>query len=125
MNWVVRGGIATADRLSAGYGPHTSVSGLFGFSVQYRPGQSVDEIAKVWRFPNGRLSIAYDTELQAALAPPGYTIRIIRSPGRGYHHTFAVLYDATGQMLHSLPRGAADALAAVFRQITNLYPGQP
>lgn len=125
MNWVVRGGLATADRLMAGYGPHTGVPGLFGFSVQYQPGKSVDEIAQTRRFPNGQLSIAYDTELQAALAPLGYSMRIIRSPGRGYHHTLAVLYDANGQMLHALPRSAADALAGVFRQIANAYQGQP
>jgi hypothetical protein len=125
MNWVVRGGIATADRLIAGYGPHIGVTGLFGFSVQYQPGQSVNEIAKARRFPNGQISIAYDVDLRAALAPLGYTMRIVRSPGRGYHHTFAVLYDATGQMLQSLPRDAADALAATFRQINNPYLGQP
>lgn len=124
--WVVRGGIATPDRLIKGYGEHLAVPGLYGFSVQYAPGLSVDEIARARRFPNTLLSIAYDTELAAALKPLGYGLRIVRSSGRGYHHTFAVLYDdAGGAMLQRLPADAARALAATFRQITNPYPGQP
>lgn len=122
--WVVRGGVATAGQLIAGYGEHLAVSGLFGFSVQYAPGLSVDEIARARRFPHTRLSIAYDTELSAAVTPLGYALRIVHSPGRGYHHTLAVLYDATGVALRTLPPDAARALAAAFRQIVNPYPGR-
>lgn len=76
----MRGGLATADRLVKGYRPHLSVPGLYGFSGQYAPGFTWEQIAHLRRFPNGRLSIAYDTHLLAALRPLGYTLRIASSP---------------------------------------------
>lgn len=42
MEWVVRAGIATPKRLQEGYVAHTAVPGLYGFSVQYHAGLSVD-----------------------------------------------------------------------------------
>lgn len=125
MEWVVRGGQTTAERLMRGYAEHLGMPGLYGFSVQYQPGMGVDEIARARRFPNGGLSVAYDVELADALHPLGYAMRIVRSPGRGYHHTLAVLYDASNRMLTQLPEDAARALAATFRVIPNPYPGNP
>lgn len=125
MEWVVRGGIATADQLMRGYGAHASVHGLFGFSVQYAPGPDWADIARTRRFPHGQLSIAYDDDLQGALSPLGYSMRLVPSPGRAYHHTFAVLYDATGQSLRALPLDAAQVLAVAFQRVANPYVGSP
>lgn len=121
MEWVVRAGLATPRRLQDGYVAHLLVPGLYGFSVQYHPGLSVDELARAGQFPNGQISIAYDTALAAAVSPLGYAIRLVPSPGGGYHHTFAVLYDASGTILRTLPDGAAAALSQTFAQQPNPF----
>ena len=92
---------------------------LFGFSVQYAPGKTVEELARAGKLPNLSISYAEDTALEAALAPLGYSMRLVRSPGRGYHHTFTVLYDAVGTMLKTLPQDAAEAISQTFRRIPN------
>lgn len=121
MEWVVRGGIATPTRLIEGYGEHGGVPGLFGFSVQYGPGKTVEELARSGQLRNGQISYAMDDELVQSLKILSYTMRLVRSPGHGYHHTFAVLYDATGAMLHVLPADAANALSRTFQQRKNPY----
>lgn len=95
---MIRAGIATRDMLIAGYAEHKGVPGLFGFSVQYHPGATVDELARAAQFPNAQISFAPDTALGAALAVRGFRMRLVPSPGGGYHHTFCVLYDASGTM---------------------------
>lgn len=121
MEWVVRAGLATSRRLQDGYVAHTLVPGLYGFSVQFHPGLTVDDLARAGQFPNGQISVASDIDLAAAVAPLGYAIRLVRSPGSGYHHTFAVLYDASGTVLHTLPDDAAAALSRTFAQLPNPY----
>lgn len=119
VEWIVRAGEAQVKSLIAGYREHAAVSGLYGFSVQYASGKTVEELALAGQFPNGQISFAGDSELAATLAPLGYAMRLVRSPGRGYHHTFAVLYDASNVMLRTLPQDAAHALAATFRHMPN------
>ena len=121
MNWVVRAGVANSNSLIKGYNQHQAVPGLFGFSVQYADAKSVEELAQAGRFPHAQISYASDDALQMALQPLGYTMKLISSPGRGYHHTFAVLYDAGGSPLQSLPQDAADALSQTFQQRPNPY----
>ncbi len=124
MDWVVRAGEAQVSSLIKGYGRHRGVLGvLYGFSVQYAPGQkkSVEELAKAGQFPNGQISYALDVDLVAALAPLGYQMRLIASPGQGFHHTFAVLFDATGVMLQTLPQDAATAISRTFKRRVNPY----
>lgn len=123
MEWVVRAGVAGAQSLINGYAEHRRVPGLFGFSVQYAPGMTVEALALAGQFPHPRISYATEDALFAALQPLGYTMRLAKSPGVGYHHTFAVLYDATGAMLHVLPQDAADALSATFRHRQNPHRG--
>ena len=119
FNWVVRGGIATADSLQLGYSWHRAVPGLYGFSVQYAPGQTLDALALAGRFRHGQLSFADLAALGQAVQPLGYTIQLVQSPGHGFHHTFAVLYTANGTMLQSLPRMAAVALSNTFQRMPN------
>jgi len=70
---------------------------------------------------NGQISYAYDGDLAAALLPLAYGMSLIKTSGQGYHHTFMVLYDATGQMLTVLPADAAQAISATFRRMKNPY----
>jgi len=117
----VRAGIASPISLVKGYNHHRGVPGLFGFSVQYAPGRSVEELALAGQFPHEQISYATDDALRLALQPLDYTMNLVRSPGRGYHHTFAVLYDVSGLLLQSLPQDAAVALSQTFRHRSNPY----
>ncbi len=116
---VLRAGIAKADLLMQNYGRHKGALGVYGCSVQYAPGRTWQELARAGQFKNGQVSIADEDALRAALAPLGYTMRLVPTPGRGFHHTLAVLYDTGGQMLTSLPSDAALALANTFQQRPN------
>jgi hypothetical protein len=125
MAWVVRAGQAKAADLIRGYGEHLGVPGLYGFSVQYDSGSSWQELARAGRYPNALVSIADENDLQAALQSLGYTFRLVPSPGRGYHHTFVVLYDATGTMLTQLPLLVAEKLYETFIRVNNPYRVRP
>lgn len=117
----MRAGIASSNSLVKGYNQHRGVPGLFGLSVQYAPGRSVEDLALAGQFPHEQISYATDDALQIALQPLGYTMKLVLSPGRGYHHTFAVLYDVSGLLLQSLPQDAAIALSLTFRHRLNPY----
>jgi hypothetical protein len=119
--WVVRGGIADAPRLIAGYVRHLGYPNqqVYGCSVQYQPGMSIADLAKAGLFPNAQISYAQRTSLESALAPLGYTMELRPTYGIGYHHTFMVLYDQTKALLIALPHDAALALAGVFQQLQN------
>ena len=125
MEWVVRAGIAQPQMLIDGYDLHSGAPGIYGFSVQYAPGatpsKTIDELAQAGQFSNGQISYAYDGDLAAALLPLGYGMSLIKTPGQGYHHTFMVLYDASGQMLTVLPADAAQAISATFQRMKNPY----
>lgn len=47
--------------------------------------------ARAGQYPNAQLSIAQDTDLLAALRPIGCSMRLVSSPGAGYHHTFGAV----------------------------------
>ena len=121
MAWVVRAGAAGVKSLIEGYNRHLGVPGLFGFSVQYAPGKTVEELAQVARFPHGQISYADDAILAAAVAPLGYSVQLIKCPGGVHHHTFIVLYDASGVALHVLPRDAAVIISRTFQRRPNPY----
>jgi hypothetical protein len=119
VGWVVRAAEAKAADLEWGYTLHRQVPGLYGFSVQYAPGTTVDELAQAGQFPNAQISYEDEAKLAQAVRPLGYTIRLVKSPGLGYHHTFAVVYDATGGIQMRLPHTVAQALASAFRRMPN------
>jgi hypothetical protein len=110
-NWVVRGGQATPERLQRGTAEHLAVSGLFGFSVQYQPGQSVAALAAAGRFPNAQISVSTDERLFAAGREAGYDVHVVKSPGRGFHHTVEVPFP--------LPDALAEALSLAFTAMPN------
>jgi hypothetical protein len=119
MGWVVRAGEATPRDLQAKYQQHIQVPSVWGFSVQYDAAASVDELARAGAFPNGQISYQEEQVLAAALLAFGYRMRLVPTPGRGYHHTFMVLYDASGVMLQTLPLDAATTLHQTFLHIPN------
>jgi hypothetical protein len=125
MAWVVRAGEAKAVDLVKGYREHLGVPGLYGFSVQYQAGISWQELARAGLYPNAQVSIAEEDELRVALRSLGYDFRLVASPGSGYHHTFVVLYDATGTMLTQLPLPVAEKLHQTFTQETNPHRVRP
>ncbi len=93
--------------------------GLYGFSVQYQAGRPWQELARAGQFPNAQVSIAEENDLRTALQSLGYDLRLVPSPGVGYHHTFVLLYDATGAMLTQLPLPVAQKLHETFAQVPN------
>ena len=110
----MRGGIATPKQLQAGAGKHLGMPdppGLFGFSVQYQPGRTIAELAAAGRFRNAQISVTTEEQLIAASTQAGYAIRIVKSPGTGYHHTLQVPFP--------LPLDLAIALSGVFTQMPN------
>jgi RHS repeat-associated protein len=110
-NWVVRAGVADAAQLRRGTQEHLAVPGLYGFSVQYAPGRSVRELAAAGQFPNPQISVTTVEQLTAAAVDAGYSIAVVPSPGRGYHHTVAVP--------RPLPDDLSEALSRVFIQMPN------
>jgi hypothetical protein len=123
VEWVVRAGIATPKQLIDGFGKHLGVGApLYGFSVQYQPGRTIDELAQAGQYRNGQISYASDDDLAMAVNSSGYTMRLVKSPGRGFHHTFAVIYNVNSMMEQSLPLIVAVAISKVFRQMKNPYP---
>ena len=119
VGYVVRAGEAKAIDLIHGYAPHRLVPGLYGFSVQYAPSKRVEELAAAGQFPNATISYEDEAVLEHAIAPLGYHLRLVSSPGKGYHHTFCVLYDVTGTLQTALPADVAQALAATFKRMPN------
>jgi hypothetical protein len=119
MDYVVRGGTATADLLQNGYLRHKGVPNVFGFSVQYFPGKTLQELSAAGGFLNHQISYATPDELLQSVQLLGYTIQLINSPGKGYHHTVCVLYDTSNAMLQMLPRDAAEAMSAAFHRMPN------
>jgi hypothetical protein len=69
MEWVVRAGVAAAGSLIKGYRMHARVPGLYGLSVQYAPGKTVDELAQAGQYPHPMISYATTDALTAALRP--------------------------------------------------------
>jgi hypothetical protein len=125
MGWVVRAGEANAGDLVTGYRQHLGVAGLYGFSVQFDSGLPWQELARAGQFPNAQVSVSQESDLRNALQSLGYDLRLVSSPGVGYHHTFVVLYDATGTMLTQLPPPVAQKLHETFTQVPNPHRVRP
>jgi hypothetical protein len=105
-NWVVRAGVVTPESLISRSSQHFEVHGLFGFSVQHQPGRTVEELADAGRFPNAQISVTTVEQLVTAGAHIGYMVRVVKSLGRGYHHTVVVPAPT--------PPSLAEALSRVF-----------
>ncbi len=89
----------------------TAPPDLCEFPVQYQPGKTMQELAAAGRFRNAHISVTTAAELVAAGLSVGYAVRIVKSPGAGYHHTVQVPFP--------LPLDVAVALSSVFTQRPN------
>jgi hypothetical protein len=77
------------------------------------------DLARAGQFSNGQISYQDEDVLQAAVAPLGYRLGLIPTPGKGYHQTCAVIYDVMGVMLHTLPLDAAQAISGALLRMRN------
>lgn len=105
--YVIRGGIATAEQLLAG----TSLTkwGLYGFSTTSAPGMTVDQLAAIARYPNGKISWTTVQDLASI------GIQVVPTPilpGQPLHHTVVV-------PLQPITALAMKAISPQFRQKTN------
>ena len=110
-NWVVRAGIVTPEQLKNGVGGHALMPGLHGFSVQSEPGRTVFQLAEGGHFPNAQISVSTVEALVATGQAMGYSVRVVKSPGRGFHFTVEVP--------DPLPDALAEALSREFTQMPN------
>ncbi|MBM3242357.1 hypothetical protein FJZ31_39330 [Candidatus Poribacteria bacterium] len=111
---VFRGGIATPQQLQKGIAEHARVEGLTGFSVQSAHGKTINELAAAGQFRNKQISVTTVGELEDAGWSLGFNVRVIPSPGRGFHNTVTTP--------NPLPDDLAEALSEVFRQMPNPSP---
>lgn len=111
---VVRGGIATPQQLQRGIAEHARAPGLTGFSVQSAPGKTINELAAAGQFHNRQISVTTVEGLEDAGRCLGFDIRVVPSPGRGFHNTVTTP--------NPLPTDLAKALSEVFRRMPNPSP---
>ena len=78
MAVVVRGGYCGASSLRRGYRRHPGAAGVWGLSVQYAPGRSIEDLIRAGRlYSYPVVSYADEADLAAAVAPLGFRIRLI------------------------------------------------
>jgi hypothetical protein len=107
-----------------GYVRHKRAPNVYGLSVQYNAGSSVDELAQAGQFRNTQISYQDEDVLQAAVVPLGYRLEIIQTPGGGFHHTCSLIDGSMGTILHALPPDAAVAISQAFRRKRNPHQVQ-
>jgi RHS repeat-associated protein len=117
--YVVRGGVATAQRLQIATTPtpQYNVYGVTsGFSVQAARGKSVPELAKGGRFYNLQISVSTETAIREVSVAAGYPVQIISTPSRNsdYHCTVTAPFPAQNLL--------SWALSLVFVPVPNPYP---
>lgn len=52
-------------------------------------------------------------------------MRLVSSPGQGFHHTFAVVYDASGAIVTQLPFALATVISQTFQRQRNPFRVRP
>lgn len=102
FRWVVRSGVATPRQLQEGTRQHSAVPNLYGFSVQYEVGVPIEELVEAGQFPHPRISVTMEPQLIAAARAAGYSIRVVKSPGRGFHCTVEVPYPLSDDLAVAL-----------------------
>jgi hypothetical protein len=113
--WVVRAGVANWQDLKRAYG-YDRRAKVYGFSVQYAPGVSWQDLARAGNFPHPMICYADRTDLEIAIAALGYVLSLVSAAGRGYHHELTLSLLKDGTIVTDLPDDAAKALSAVFQQ---------
>ncbi len=121
LAFAARGGQPTEANLVRGYGAFTPRPGVYGLSVVFHPGYTLDQLLRVAQFPHSRVGYATIAEVEMALTQAGYELVLTKTPTRKYvdHHTLGVAQG--GVALRSLPADAARALTGVLHEIPNPY----
>jgi hypothetical protein len=92
-----------------------------GFSCLFRPGASLDELAREGAYPNGKLSVAIIQRLISELAAVARELVLYVTPILGYpnHHTLVVARN--GQIETTLREDVLDALIRAMTIVDNPY----
>lgn len=92
-----------------------------GLSCLFRPGASLDELAREGAYRNPRISVAIIQRLIAELALNGYELVLYKTPVSGFpdHHTLAVA--RSGAVALVLEDDALDALIHAMTVVDNPY----
>jgi hypothetical protein len=107
---VVLDGVVTPQRLQRKVSGYRHVP-LIGFSVQSIPQKTLQQLAASGGFFGPLLSVTTVGELQKAGQSAGLNIKVISTPGRGFHSIVVAP--------RRLSSTAAQALSGVFRQMPN------
>lgn len=127
---VVRAGDArdprTRERMRNAYNtPLTLFPGAVGLSCLFRPGASLDELAREGAYPNPMLSYATVDRLQWELAQIGYHLVLFITPTHQFpdHHTLAVAKASGSGNVVELPitNAPLDALQRALVVVHNPY----
>jgi len=121
----------TRERMRTAYNtPLTIFPGAVGLSCLFRPGASLDELAREGAYPNPMLSYATVDRLQQELGAVGYTLVLFITPTRQFpdHHTLAVTtISGLGAGPSGAPGGAIEVpltdapLDALLRAVTVVH----
>jgi hypothetical protein len=92
-----------------------------GLSCLFRPGASLDELAREGAYRNPRISVAIVQRLVVELAADGFELTLYRTPVAGYpdHHTLAVARNGIVEL--ALAESALSALIRAMTVVDNPY----
>ena len=95
-----------------------------GLSCLFRPGATLDELAREGAYRNGKLSFALVGPLTRELASSGYGAVLYVTPTHRYpdHHTLTLVRN--GQIERTLRDDALDALLRAVHVVDNPYQGR-
>lgn len=101
-----------------------------GFSTLFRPGATLDELAREGSFPNAKISYSLVGRIIAELSAVGYELVLYVTPTLALpdHHALAVAPargGGSGQVLLHLPDDAGEALLRALDTVDNPYRSRP
>ncbi len=96
-----------------------------GISTLFRPGATLDELAREGSFPNAKISYSIVGRIIAELTAIGYEPVLFVTPTAALpdHHSLAVARGGT--VLPQLPDDAGDALLQALDVVDNPYRNRP
>lgn len=124
---IIRGGDLTHSNapqfLMNGYTQYHNSPGVYGLSVVFHQGYTLDQLAKAATFPNGSISYSVIARIRAELAAlgMGYDMVLWKTHSNTYadHHTLGITRN--GQIETQLERIVANALINAFSVVPNPY----
>jgi nitrate reductase NapAB chaperone NapD len=124
---IIRGGNLSqsnaAQILMSGYTQYRNVPGVYGLSVVFHQGYTLDQLVKAASFPNGSISYSMIARIRAELAAlgMGYDMVLWKTHSNTYvdHHTLGITRN--GLMETQLEYIVANALIKAFIVGPNPY----